>query len=376
MAGRNIWLVAVLVLAIVFPYYLSGDAQWSSLRGWWDSMWTDTVDGGQDASRPGTWLTPDQTYPVASATPAPPSRPFNFATPQSVPPQNSTARMQATTTQPWPLPGAVAANAGNPASAVYPGTEAQDPLLQQPSLCGPSTPSISYLLNFEATPAWVMNNWRRVSTRLAEFDLEGLRVPVVTGTAPDDMVGSLTYYFDARQVLQRITFDGYTGDPAPLTAVMMQQYGMHAEPWLGAGLYLARRAGPVEGEQAIISVLRIRHAPVVRVENPRQRYDVEFELNRPDNELGLSSYYTSLLEKDRERNVWQPAAETTPETEKDEAAVEPAADETATTTEGALKDENGPSADDTASEVEPPKHRYPSKSQLPINADRYLPPPF
>jgi hypothetical protein len=222
-----------------------------------------------------------------------------------------------------------------------------------------------------------MNNWRRVSTRLAEFDLEGLRVPLVTGTDPHDMVGSLTYYFDARQILQRITFDGYTGDPAPLTQIMMQQYSMRAEPWLGAGLYLARRSSQVAEEQTIISVLRIRHAPVVRSENPRQRFDVEFELNRPDNELGLSSHFASLLEQDRERNVWQPAAEeATAETGAGDAKVDPAADQTATDTEATIADEAAQIIEEAANDVEPVRNPYPSKSQLPIHADRYLPPPF
>ncbi len=361
MFGRNLWFIGVLVAAIALPYYMSGDSQWTSLRNVWNSMWTDTVDGGPYArpyaGQSPRWPSSNESMPIASGSPAPAIRSLDPAAARHTPHGSPADTSQLNVGQ--------QRNAGNPAAGVATenatgATDAQkqpnDPP-QEPNLCGPTTSSISQLLNFDATPAWVMNNWRRVSTRLVEFDLESLRVPIVTGIGPHDLAGSLTYYFGRRQVLQRIAFDGYTGDPAPLTSIMEQKYGLQAEPWLGAGLYLARGG---EDRQQLISVLRIRHATVVRSENPRQRFRVEFELNRPDG-FGLSSYYQSLLEKDRERNVWQP------ETEGTADEVDPATKEAAELAEKVISE--------AESEV-PKTNPFPSKSQLPINADRYLPPPY
>jgi hypothetical protein len=68
-------------------------------------------------------------------------------------------------------------------------------------------------------------------------------VPLVTGTRPDDIAGSLTYYFDKRQQLQRITFEGVVGDERRLVNFVTGQYKLKAEPTLGAGLYVAKWSG-------------------------------------------------------------------------------------------------------------------------------------
>ena len=64
----------------------------------------------------------------------------------------------------------------------------------------------------DITPPWVMSQWSRVSTGLAELDLHGYRVALISGTREGDLAGSLTYYFNIQQRLQRITFQGSTGD--------------------------------------------------------------------------------------------------------------------------------------------------------------------
>ena len=48
-----------------------------------------------------------------------------------------------------------------------------------------------------------MRRWPRVTT-VPQFALAGLRVPLVTGTQIDDLAGSLTYYFDRTDQVQRI----------------------------------------------------------------------------------------------------------------------------------------------------------------------------
>jgi hypothetical protein len=47
--------------------------------------------------------------------------------------------------------------------------------------------SLAEVLRFDISPDWVMGRFPRVSTVLAELNLDGLRVPLVTGTSPSDL---------------------------------------------------------------------------------------------------------------------------------------------------------------------------------------------
>ena len=128
--------------------------------------------------------------------------------------------------------------------------------------------------------------------------VDGLRVALVTGTNIEDVAGSLTYYFDHQQQLRRITFDGLTGDDRKLVNLVSQQFNLRSEPALGAGLYLARWNGQPTG------VLRISHAPVIRVQRPHERLEVMLELNKPSIGYGLSTYAQQTLHLDHLTNRW------------------------------------------------------------------------
>ena len=86
------------------------------------------------------------------------------------------------------------------------------------------SPSLAEVLRFDVTVDWVMQRWPRVSTGLPYLQLQGYRVPLVTGTGVADLAGSLTYYFNAQQQVQRITFRGTTGDPSALVALLAGRY--------------------------------------------------------------------------------------------------------------------------------------------------------
>lgn len=145
-----------------------------------------------------------------------------------------------------------------------------------PRIAGDPVQNLGEIFNFQVTTGWVMNRWPRVSTRLAELDLQGYRVPLVTGTAHDDVAGALTYYFNQDQKVERITFYGTTGDPqrmvAAITALGLQQV-IHGD----AGLYLyqSKWNGEVESE------LQVRPAKVVRADAPNERYGLALVLKRP-----------------------------------------------------------------------------------------------
>lgn len=134
------------------------------------------------------------------------------------------------------------------------------------------------VFRFEITTAWVLGHWPRVSTGLAELGLQGYRVPLVTGTRDADVAGALTYYFNSQQVVERITFQGTTGDARKLVGVLVSNHGFVREMTGDPGLFLYR---VVDGKGEVRSELRIRPKQVVRAEDPRARFDVTLKMARP-----------------------------------------------------------------------------------------------
>ena len=90
--------------------------------------------------------------------------------------------------------------------------------VKHPQIGGPPGIALPDLLKFDITPAWLGQNWSRVTTCLTEPDWQGLRVPVVTGTEPSDLAGTVTYSFNMQQQLERIHLYGLTGDVEPIVA--------------------------------------------------------------------------------------------------------------------------------------------------------------
>jgi hypothetical protein len=129
-------------------------------------------------------------------------------------------------------------------------------------------------LRFDITPPWVTARWPQVSTVAGDGTHMGLRVPLVTGTDPGDIAGSLTYYFDERHELARITLSGITGDETRIIAVATQQFGLRAVPTLAAGLY-------VTGDPARpTSSLQVSHLPMVKTANSYARAEIALDLRR------------------------------------------------------------------------------------------------
>jgi hypothetical protein len=150
-----------------------------------------------------------------------------------------------------------------------------------PPLSGLPVQHLAEVLRFDVSPEWVLSRWARVSTAAGGAALQGFRVPLVTGTAADDLAGSLTYYFDARSQVQRLTFVGTTGDPSKLVAVAASRFGF--VPYVSSDpavqLYQIRWNGQPTSE------LRIRPSQVVRTDAPYQRYEIDLEINHPDGKL-------------------------------------------------------------------------------------------
>lgn len=131
---------------------------------------------------------------------------------------------------------------------------------------------------FDLTTPWVLGHWPRVSAGLADVDLQGYRAPLVTGTQPDDLAGSLTYYFNKRQRLQRITFFGTTGDTRRLVALLALRHHFVRELSRDPSLFLYR----VRENRKVISELRIKPTSVVRADTPRSRFEIALLIERPE----------------------------------------------------------------------------------------------
>jgi uncharacterized protein DUF6690 len=143
---------------------------------------------------------------------------------------------------------------------------------------------IATAISFDVSPQWVTGTWPR-ATAVPDAIHSGLRVPLVTGVMPDDLVGTLTYYFDEQQRLQRITFTGNTADPRRLVTIITGQYRLKPQSTLDAGLYQSK------WNSRVISSLHIRRAPLAK----RGAYEVQLDLNRADVAAGTAGIPRPLL---------------------------------------------------------------------------------
>lgn len=167
-----------------------------------------------------------------------------------------------------------------------------------PSLVGNNVADIREALRFDLTPPMILDRFSRVSTVLADLQLEGLRVPVVTGIRADDLAGTLTYYFDHSGAIQRINLHGFTGDTQRIVSTLTSHYGLEAEKTLDAGVYTRRWNGiPVH-------LLRITHAPVVFSNAIHQKYTIFLELNQPNLRYGISEEARRIVHADRWTGRW------------------------------------------------------------------------
>ena len=162
-----------------------------------------------------------------------------------------------------PLPSGVLAPVGAPPAGRLEGAPVAD---------------LAEVFRFDVTPGWVMQRWPRVSTGLIQIQLEGYRVPLVTGTTESDLAGALTYYFNPDQQVQRITFRGTTGDVRRLARLLTERYRFVRRVTNDPGLIVYETANS-QGIQS--SIARFRTVEVVKADDNRRRYEVEMVIERP-----------------------------------------------------------------------------------------------
>jgi len=141
-----------------------------------------------------------------------------------------------------------------------------------------SAPTLEEVLRFDVTVEWIIQRWPRVSAGLPQLQLQGYRVPLVTGTSVRDLAGSLTYYFNAAQQVQRITLTGKTGDPSALTTLLATRYHFVRRLTNDPSLVLYEA---VDERNQPLGKLTIQAAKVLQAGQPHRRFDIDLWVERP-----------------------------------------------------------------------------------------------
>lgn len=225
MISRTLAMPALLAASVAVPYVATNAPEWA-----------------ENSSKPAA------VSPAGSATPA------------------TDLASGAATNSPSPGTPAVANHLGGPPTAT----------LSMPHV-PPGTYALAEVLRFDITKDWVYQRWDRKSTALADLELFGVRVPLVSGTQVHDIAGSLTYFFGADGRAKRISFRGRTGDTTQLAMLLHQRFGLQAVPSVIAGQQLLQlRQG-----NDVISEMRTQTAPILWSNSPHESFSVEFELQDP-----------------------------------------------------------------------------------------------
>ena len=154
------------------------------------------------------------------------------------------------------------------------------PLPEPASTALPAPPKvpIAEALNLQVTTDWIMRRWPRVTTGLADADLQGYRTAWISGTALDDLAGSLTYYFTPQRQLDRITFRGTTGDPRKLVSLLTSRFAFRRQNSTDPSvqMYQVRWNGRPRSE------LEIRTIGLVKPEAASQRFQIALTIRSPN----------------------------------------------------------------------------------------------
>lgn len=165
---------------------------------------------------------------------------------------------------------------GGPGAALFP---VPTPLEGMPAV------SLGEVFRLDVTKDWVYARWPRKSTALAELDLYGVRVPLVTGAQLTDVAGSLTYYFGPEGRVRLISFRGRTGDTTQLVQLVTQRFGLQRQPTIVAGEQLFQ----IRDGEKVYSSLRTRPSPVLWASSPHDSFSVELDLQDPATARPLAS---------------------------------------------------------------------------------------
>jgi len=140
-------------------------------------------------------------------------------------------------------------------------------------------PSLAEVLRFDVTVEWVLHRWPRVSTGLNYMQLQGYRVPLVTGGNITDVAGALTYYFNPHQQVQRITLHGSTGDPQILVTILAGRHHFARRLTNDPGLIVYEA---VDASNKPLGTCKIHSAPIIKANKPYARFEFDLVIDRAE----------------------------------------------------------------------------------------------
>ncbi len=170
--------------------------------------------------------------------------------------------------------------------------------LQPAERTGPPGVPVTELLRFDISPDWVRDQWTEIGGQYPDAGLLAIRVPIVTGTAPEDIAGSLTYFFDRQHRVQRIRLHGYTGDVRVLSQFVQERFGLKPYASIEPLLLLAFRA------KRPVGVMRVQLSSSRAARATTAKYLVDLELNAPGKESQLSETMLQTLHEMRKSSVF------------------------------------------------------------------------
>ena len=148
---------------------------------------------------------------------------------------------------------------------------------------GPPGLTVADLLRFDITKIWLQMHWRHVTTDIPAYPLHACRVPIMTGTEPYDVAGSITYYFNEHHRCERIQLHGFTADYRQVANLVQQRFWLKQYQTIGPVTYLA-----FHGEYPI-GIMQVKVEPSYQDElGPVTRFEIELELNFPQDGAVLS----------------------------------------------------------------------------------------
>ncbi|MDP1561669.1 MAG: hypothetical protein Q8M16_09755 [Pirellulaceae bacterium] len=144
------------------------------------------------------------------------------------------------------------------------------------------------VIRFDVSPYWVQQRWQPAS----QLDLDqdgyyGFRVPLMTDHRVGQLNGALTFYFDADAVVQRIQFQGFAAEIAPLQNLLTQYFRFEAVP--------DRQMLMAPIHQNVARGMFRYTEPVVEIPGQANRVrEVAFEVNSTQGKYQLSEAYRQL----------------------------------------------------------------------------------
>jgi|694.fasta_scaffold00715_3 hypothetical protein len=157
-----------------------------------------------------------------------------------------------------------------------------------PSTPGPATIDLRAWLRWDLPRGYLL--WQHPNAAIVptERNLLGYRIPFTTGLQSQDLTGTLTYYFDAKDQLQRMELSAASGNPWPMTQWLLPQF--HLQPI--ASLQPNIRLAILKSREKTQSLLAVATGEAPSASSPHELF---LELNR-STDLGLGFHSSQLLQ--------------------------------------------------------------------------------